>query len=122
MPTQPFVIPLTTADKASLTKNQMNLSASLFFNQAVQTFKQSFANVWNNPQGLTPQNVFDAHGAGAAQLFANAQALATFINSVAPGTLSDNDVTPPITYVINPDGTVTSPAPAATPAPTPAPA
>ncbi len=60
--------------------------------------------VWDNQQGLTPQEVMDALGTNAADLFQLSALLVTTVNTAKPGTLDGEQ---PYEFTINPDGTVT---------------
>lgn len=61
--------------------------------------------VWHNPQGLTPQQVFDSLGTNAAELFELSALLVQTVNTAKPGTL---DPAQPYEYTVNEDGTVTA--------------
>ncbi len=84
------------------TEFQMNSQ----FRSLLSSFKSSFASVWSNPN-LTPQQVMDAFGTDAAQLFVLAGATVTMLNTILPGTLALADYMPPYSYTVNQDGTVT---------------
>lgn len=63
---------------------------------------------WNNPDGLTPQQVADAFGTDAKKLFDFNAALVNFL--VAQGMADGVAPTirlPKFEYTVNPDGTVT---------------
>lgn len=63
---------------------------------------------WQNPDGLTPQQVADAFGTDAAKLFTFNTALVEFL--VAVGTsegVAPNISAPTNAFTVNPDGTVT---------------
>lgn len=64
-----------------------------------------YVSVFSNPEGLTPQQAFDALGNDAAQLFGLLTNLKSSLNTLVPDTISWS--LPEAT--INPDGTVTLP-------------
>lgn len=70
----------------------------------IGTYEELKNAVWNNPQGLTPQQVFDSLGTDASQLFSLSTVLVQTVNTVQPNTLVDSH---PYNYTINEDGTVT---------------
>lgn len=76
------------------------------FNALVAQFRNGKLMVWNNPKGLTPQQVMDSHGTRAARLFQISGIIGTAINSLIPGTV---ELALPTGYTVtfNPDGTVT---------------
>jgi hypothetical protein len=74
------------------------------FNMTVNSFNRVFSMVWNNPSGLTPQQVMEGLGTSAGQLFSIMAAMQTAINTIQPGTLAQ---TAPNQVTINSDGTVT---------------
>jgi hypothetical protein len=69
----------------------------------VSNFNQIHNMVWNNKY-LTPQQVCDALGTNAGELFTIAHAIISLVNSIVPNTLP---VTTPMTVTINQDGSVT---------------
>jgi len=62
-----------------------------------------FSRFWMNPE-LTPQQVSDAFGTDAAQLFVIMGKAQAFINDIKPNSFIQQ---PPKAFVINQDGTVT---------------
>lgn len=103
-PDQGVVSERTDEEKKYDTKNILNRSMQLSFTRLVYDFKSNFDQVWNNPLGLTPQQVFDSFDTSAAQLFLIASSIQTAINTIVPNTATQ---TPPYNYTINQDGTVT---------------
>lgn len=73
------------------------------FGMVQQGFSQIFALVWTNPE-LTAQEVMDAFGTEAVQLFQFAGAFQQLMNTLQPGVLIQ---APPKTFTINEDGSVT---------------
>ena len=90
--------------------------------QLLQNFRALYNGVWHNPDGLTPQQVCDALGPKASNLFVIAGTMASALYQIDPTGLGAM-VTVPTGYTaaIDADGTVTITytAPAATPTPTP---
>lgn len=62
-----------------------------------------FTLIWDNPKGLTAQEVFDEYGADSVQFFLLSQNIQTMLIQVDP---SYTLLVPPFPYTINPDGTV----------------
>jgi hypothetical protein len=96
--------PLTLEQKQLRAKNQISRQASSLFQNMLQTYNQISGMVWQNRQGLTPQQVLDGLGPNAAELFALSALLVSTVNNAKPGTLSGET---PYPVIINPDGTVT---------------
>lgn len=108
------------AQAATLLSQRMVVGSA----QLLQNFQTEYKGVWNNPLGLTPQQVCDALGTKAGNLFIIAgytQLMLSHVNPTGIGTM----VSVPAGYAatINADNTVTITytAPAATPTPTPTP-
>lgn len=70
----------------------------------IGTYEELKTIVWENPQGLTPQQVFDSLGTSAGELFQLSAVLVQTVNTVQPNTL---DAAQPYQFTVNPDGTVT---------------
>lgn len=63
--------------------------------------------VWQNPYGLTPQEVFDCLGADSGELVRISDALGDFINTFAPEDQQVGSKKPSVVVLtINADGTV----------------
>ena len=88
--------------------------------QLLQSFRALYGEVWKNPDGLTPQQVCDALGTKADNLFVIAGTLVNALSQIDPAGLGAM-VNLPTGYTVtgNADGTVTVSfaAPAATPTP-----
>jgi len=97
-------VELTLAQKQERVKKQIERKTWDTFSGLVAVHKELMQKVWENPQGLTPQEVFDSLGANAGELFSLATLLVTTVNTAKPGTLVDAH---PYNYTINGDGTVT---------------
>lgn len=94
---------LTTQQKQAKARSQIAGGINQAIS-ALQTQMQTlFTSFWSNPE-LTPQEVSDAFGADAAQLFILMGKAQTFINDVKPSAFIQ---IPPKAFVINQDGTVT---------------
>lgn len=57
---------------------------------------------YNNPNGLTVQQCFDAFGTDMANIFTIGSLAATFINAIHPNTVATSA---PVEVIINSDGT-----------------
>jgi hypothetical protein len=68
------------------------------------TYDTCYAYVWNNPNGLTPQEVFDSLETDAAELVKYHDDLATAINNAEPDTIL---LGTPYPITLHNDGTVT---------------
>lgn len=81
------------------------LARGIFSNFSAQKAHYNYLQsiIWDNPNGLTPQQVMDALGTDAGQVLTIAAAARTFINSLSANAV----VGPPLEYTINVDGTVT---------------
>jgi hypothetical protein len=100
-PTSPV---LTDAQKKARVKSQILGSSNQLFRQMVNIFSSNMQAVWNNADGLTPQQVMDIFGTDAGALVTGAAGLAALINATVPTTVNP---TAPQTLTVNEDGTVT---------------
>lgn len=82
---------------------QIELKMRALYDNMLATFTEIFTTVWANPN-LTPQQVMDAMGDRAAQMFAMAQLCVATLNGAVPNSV---DGTPPLPFTVNNDGTVT---------------
>ena len=77
---------------------------------AFQTLKNvimsNWTLIWNNPQGLTPQQVLDQFGTDAGSLFSTAIATITLLETLQPGCLDPMYLSAALPYIINLDNTV----------------
>jgi hypothetical protein len=85
---------------AVLLKKYANNMIKMIVRQHAKVLK----NVWENPDGLTPQQVFDSLGTDAEEALTLSRDLVDFINARAPGSI-DTSGLPSLT--VNGDGTVT---------------
>jgi hypothetical protein len=79
-------------------------TADMQFDNLVRSHNYAMDLFWNSSTA-TPQQIADALGTNAVPVFQAAGAVATFINTLKPGTIGDNPNIKPFTA--NPDGTVT---------------
>ena len=102
-PVQPV---LTLAQKQGMVKMQIGNAARNLRTQMIAAYNNLYATVWQNPLGLTPQQVCDALGANAADLFIKADILKTALNTSVAGTITATLPTG-ATVTLNQNGTVT---------------
>ena len=95
---------LTKEQKQERTAMQIAKKSYETYAALIGTYKDLQQKVWNNPSGLTPQEVFDSLGTNAGELFTLSALLVQTVNSVKPNTLNPAQ---PYEYTINEDGTVT---------------
>lgn len=95
---------LTTEQKQDRVKTQIARKSYETFQGMIGSYNDIKERVWNNPQGLSPQEVFDALGTNSAELFQLSALLVATVNSAAPDTL---DGSQPYAFTVNGDGTVT---------------
>jgi hypothetical protein len=93
----------TIEEKKAIQKVVIKAGIQRSFDSILKNFDENFKLVWQNRQ-LTPQQVFDAFGVEAVQLFQLAGAIQQMMNTLKPGCLPQ---TPPKPFTINEDGTVT---------------
>lgn len=86
-----------------LEKGKIVASLNSEFRQLTVAYNKLFKSVWENPL-VTPQEVFNAFGPDAKQLFTIASAIQSALNTIQPGTITAQ---PPLPYTIHEDGTVT---------------
>lgn len=100
----PTPLVLTDIQKLQRAKTIIINRNTILFNQMVSTFNDLMVYIWQNPMGLTPQQVLGTLGTDAGAYVANAEALKTFINTIVPGTIT---AAAPAPITVNSDGTVT---------------
>lgn len=74
------------------------------FKSVISTYNSIFGMIWQNENGLTPQECFDGLGTDALKLMQVAGAFKQVVNSIKPGAIS---VSSPIQVSPNADGTIT---------------
>jgi hypothetical protein len=95
---------LTLEQKQDRVSTQIKRKSFETFQGLIGSYTDIKKRVWDNPQGLTPQEVMDSLGTSAAELFQLSSLLVTTVNTAQPDTL---DASQPYEFTINPDGTVT---------------
>ena len=108
------------ADREARTSARLSTRLTVGEAQLLQNFRGLYNEVWHNADGLTPQQVCDALGNKAGNLFIIAGTMANALSQIDPAGLGAMVSVPAgYTAAINADGTVTitHAAPAATPTP-----
>ena len=95
---------LTIEQKQQRAARRIKQMATELFSGMGDTYQGIREIVWQNPQGLTPQQVFDALGTEGAELFQLSSLLVQTVNAAKPDTL---DGSQPYNFTVNDDGTVT---------------
>jgi hypothetical protein len=98
----------------TLTKEELKVKHKKFIVDTLQSamsvikdhFEGIYRETWNNSDGLTPQEGFDALGTDSVQLLAISDGIQQLINSIVPGTF-DYHVPTGLIMTINQDGTIT---------------
>lgn len=98
--------PTTLENKKQRTALVIRNSVLMLFAQMKNGYEQNHTQVWENPDGLTPQQVCDALGSDAVELFTLASVLANTVNHAKPDTITGS-VPDGVTATPNEDGTVT---------------
>jgi hypothetical protein len=107
-------------NRAKTIATQIDQSRSFTINQLIRATKQTFKNVWFNPE-VTPQEIFNEFGTNASIIFKDHAAAVQCVLTIDPTALDPADYTPPFAYTIKPDGSVTVGAPIVTETITPEP-
>jgi len=105
-PTDQASVPLETRKARTAQRLEMALAQS--YRDSVRVQKDGIAQVWKNPLGLTPQEVFYSVGTNAGAMLAAHGALTTciIIAATAAGVAPDIAL-PTHAFTVNEDGTVT---------------
>lgn len=82
---------LTTAEKQDITTQQMERMISELFHQMKLVYISGQKQVYNNPLGLTPEEVIVGFGDRAPELVRLATLLKDCLNIAVPGTIQDGD-------------------------------
>jgi len=90
--------------RQALAKNRLVAGMSTLFAHLKAEHERLAQIVWNNPRGMTPQEVLDGFGADAAELFRLSSLLVQVLNEAEPGGYPYQT---PNEFTINGDGTVT---------------
>ncbi len=102
----PNLTPNPTVLPAAFAFKNMKLRSNTLLKQLVDKYKADFDWVWDNVN-VTPTDALAAMGTSAVEVFTLAGQTAAFINTVAPGTLSSEYLSPPQAVTFHEDGTVT---------------
>lgn len=81
---------MTVAEKQAITKRQMERIINGLFAQMLLVFQKGQKLVYQNPYGLTKEQVFEGFGADAMELIRLATLLKDCLNLAAPGTIPDD--------------------------------
>lgn len=92
--------------KKSSTSAQISKQITATLRSLIGQSKGISEQVFNNPLGLTPQQVCDAMGTDAAKVLAAGQAAADMVNALRPNTMAIQ-IPQGISVQPNQDGTVT---------------
>jgi hypothetical protein len=94
----------TTEEKIYDTRTEITKISTRLYSKINKQHAKIFNLVWNNSEGLTPQEVFDEYGTEASSLF-------VFCSGIQQMLVQANEsyelLVPTHSYVINEDGTVT---------------
>jgi len=94
----------TLEEKKAALMRQIRTMLTNNYNDLLTIYNAGNTMVWTNPDGLTPQDCFDAMGQEAAHFVQIGLEMAQMLNAAVPGSI-DLSVSPPLQ--INEDGTVT---------------
>jgi len=95
---------LSLEQKQTRAKNRIKNAAKNIYETVKNKHDQLWNVVWDNPAGLTPQEVIDAFGTDAKELFTYSQSLQTLLSEANENYVVK--VTPNL-VTINTDGSVT---------------
>lgn len=95
---------LTTDAKQQIAAQTIVTQLNTMLSKITTGYSAIFDRVWNDPNGLTPQQVCDALATNAGQLFLLASSLKTLVNSAKSNAIT---LTEPNQFTIDQDGTVT---------------
>lgn len=97
---------LTLEAKQEKLRNRVSRQSQQTFQGLRNTYTEIFNSMWNNRQGLTPQEAFDALGTEAGELFKFAGIMLATLEAAKPGSTDDLPKGDTSKYTINQDGTV----------------
>ena len=95
---------LTNAEKQEKTRDLLVRSMQSLFSNMRAVYVNNYRMVWQNPDGLTPQEVFDGFGEAAVEFFSTSLSLYRYLNMVVSDSL---DLPAPYELTANADGTIT---------------
>lgn len=90
-------------DAQAALKTAVTSSIQRCYAMMLRAYTDNMGQVWENDNGLSPQDAFDAFGTDAADLVRLATILVSTINAATPDTLPTPD---PTVLTVNSDGTV----------------
>ena len=93
----------TLEQKKEIAKRRIERKVFETYQGLIESYASIRQMVWDNPQGLTPQEVLDALGTSGAELFQLSGLLVNTVNTAQPDTLSGDQ---PYEFTVNPDGSV----------------
>jgi hypothetical protein len=101
----------THQDRLAAEMRRINGLAIVTYRQLVTQHRALMEAFWANPNGFTPQEVFDKYGTNAVSIFIESSVMLTFISGrediLGIPVEQRYVVVIPFNYTINPDGTVT---------------
>lgn len=90
--------------RQAMAKSRLITGMSALFTHLKVEHERMAQIVWDNPRGLTPQEVIDGFGTDAAELFRLSGLLVQVLNEAEPGSYPYQL---PYAFTVKPDGTVT---------------
>jgi hypothetical protein len=96
--------PFTLSQKETAENAKITQLMTLHFTMGKNTVTNAFNEIWNNPQGLTPQQVFDSLNTNAGSFLTLLNSIISALNAIIPGSIN---LTAPHSTTINDNGTVT---------------
>jgi hypothetical protein len=100
----------TADDRKAAAKQSIHSTINSLYSAMIVAYRRCMDTVWKHPT-LAPQEILDAFGTDAGELFRLAGILKNAINAATPNTIPDSTVD----VTVNSDGTVTINPPAPTP-------
>lgn len=82
---------LTTQEKQEITAQQIERMISELFQNMKVVYVNGQKQIYNNPLGLTPEEVIAGFGERAPELFRLAMLLKDCLNIAVPGTIEEGD-------------------------------
>lgn len=101
------LIPVPAPSISSLQEEEANKTLSWMnngYDYSVDNANAVFNAIWQNNQGLTPQQVFAGLGVNGGLVRTFYTSLASYLNQLSPGSVN---LVEPNQVVVNPDGSVT---------------
>jgi hypothetical protein len=98
--------PDTVAGKQEKMRARLSQVLQSQFDSIKSVVEHGRTNIWSNPDGLTPQEAFDAFGTDGYQLLKASMAAINMLNAIVPGT-ADASLPDGHTVQVNADGSIT---------------